>query len=485
MVTKMKGYLPKGERKKILLMCDDLRTHSGIGTIAKEIVTHTAHRYNYVHLGAAINHPEVGKRFDVSDSMKKQLGIPDPEVIIIPNNGYGDPTMLRQLLKEQKPDAIFIITDPRYWSWLFQMENEIRKTCPIAYLNIWDDYPAPMYNREFYESCDLLMGISKQTVNINKLVLGDKAANKIISYVPHGLNHKIYFPIDPTYPKYEEYLAFKKNLFNGKEYDFTAFFNSRNIRRKQIPDTIWAYVQFVDQLPLEKAKKCALLLHTQPIDDNGTDLNAVIDMLCGENKEERYNIHFTNSKFDPEKLNWVYNSTNIQIQLTSNEGWGLTLTEAMLSGNPILANVTGGMQDQMRFEDDHGRWFEPDNIIPSNNTGVYKKHAPWAFPVYPSCRSLQGSPPTPYIWDDRCKSEDAALQLLNAYNLGTDELSKRGKLARKWCLGDEAGFTAEKQGYRVIECLDELFENWTPREKYELIKFETPKKKYSPHNLIY
>ena len=69
-------------------------------------------------------------------------------------------------------------------------------TIPITYLNIWDDYPAPMYNLPFYEACDLLMGISKQTVNINKLVLGDKANNKVIRYVPHGLNSDIFKPLD-------------------------------------------------------------------------------------------------------------------------------------------------------------------------------------------------------------------------------------------------------------------------------------------------
>ena len=66
---------------------------------------------------------------------------------------------------------LILITDPRYFTWVFNMKHEIRKICPITYLNIWDDYPAPMYNKPFYESCDLLMGISKQTVNINKLVL--------------------------------------------------------------------------------------------------------------------------------------------------------------------------------------------------------------------------------------------------------------------------------------------------------------------------
>jgi len=31
-----------------------------------------------------------------------------------------------------------------------------------------------MYNRAFYESCDLLMSISKQTYNINKWVVGSE-----------------------------------------------------------------------------------------------------------------------------------------------------------------------------------------------------------------------------------------------------------------------------------------------------------------------
>ena len=34
-------HLPKDKRKKILLICDDIRVHSGVATVAKEIVIHT------------------------------------------------------------------------------------------------------------------------------------------------------------------------------------------------------------------------------------------------------------------------------------------------------------------------------------------------------------------------------------------------------------------------------------------------------------
>ena len=473
------GYLPPEKRKKILLICDDIRVHSGVATVAREVVFHTAQHFNWVNVAGAINHPEQGKRLDLCQSTNDAVGLKDASVFMYPVHDYGNPDILRQLLKIEKPDAIMLITDPRYFVWLFSMENEIRKHIPITYLNIWDDYPAPMYNKAFYEACDLLMGISKQTVNINKLVLEEKAKNKIIRYVPHGLNHEIFKPIDKNDSALVE---FKKNLFKGKEYDFALLFNSRNIRRKQIPDTLLAYRYFVDQLPAEKAKKCCLVLHTERVSEHGTDLDAVIELLLND---EKYNVLFTDARLDPVSMNLLYNSTDAQILLTSNEGWGLSLTEAILCGKPIIANVTGGMQDQMRFEFEDGTWIDFDADFPSNHNGTYKKHGEWAFPVYPSNRSIVGSPLTPYIWDDRCTAEDAAEQIMNVYNLSPEERQSKGLKGREWALSDEAGFTGVAQGKRVIEAFDTLFSTWKPREKYELINANEVKDRKLTHKLLY
>jgi len=336
-----------------------------------------------------------------------------------------------------------------------------------------------LYNKAFYEACDLLMGISKQTVNINKLVLGKKADNKIIKYIPHGLNHEIFKPLDK---KDANLLEFKKHLFKGKEYDFTLLFNSRNIRRKSIPDTLLAYRYFIDTLPIEQAKKCAIVLHTERVLDHGTDLEAVIELILNG---DQYNVIFTDAKFNPEQMNLLYNSTDAQILLTSNEGWGLSLTEAILVGNPIIANVTGGMQDQMRFEDENDEWFTPSSDVPSNHTGKYKKHGDWAFPVFPTNRSLNGSPQTPYIWDDRCTSEDAAAQISELYKLSSEERRARGLKGREWAISEEAGFTGEKQGARVIEAFNTLFNTWKPREKYELINANKVKDRVINHKLLY
>jgi hypothetical protein len=242
-----------------------------------------------------------------------------------------------------------------------------------------------------------------------------------------------------------------------------------------------AYKLFIDQLPIEQAKKCAFVLHTEIVSEHGTDLEAVRELLL---EGEQYNTYFSTNRFSTHEMNLLYNCTDAQILLTSNEGWGLSLTEAILAGNPIIANVTGGMQDQMRFSKDGG-WVDFDADFPSNHNGTIKECGEWAFPVFPTNRSIVGSPATPYIWDDRCTAEDAAAQIEKAYSLGREELKRRGLKGREWALGAEAGFTGEMQGKRVIEAFTTLFNTWKPREKYELINCNEVKPNVINHKILY
>ena len=474
----MQNYIPKDQRKKILLLCDDIRFTSGIATMAREIVVGTSHHFNWVNIGGAINHPEKGQRLDLSSDTNKNAGIEDSSIMVYPTDGYGSIEFVRQLMDIEKPDAIMLFTDPRYWVWLFQHEREIRQQIPIIYLNIWDDLPYPLYNKPYYESCDTLFAISKQTENINRVVLGEQAKDKLIKYVPHGINEKQFYPLDQTT---DDFIGFKKQIFGELEFDFVTFYNSRNLRRKSTSDLILAFKTFLDKLPKNEADKCALILHTDAIDDNGTDLPRVIEMLMGDKQK---NIFISNQKINTDQLNKYYNLADITALISSNEGWGLSLTESMMAGTPILANVTGGMQDQMRFEDKDGNWIKFTESFGSNHLGKYKKHGKWAFPVFPSNVSLIGSPPTPYIFDDRCDFRDVANQLASAYALkmeDANEYNKLGELAREWVTSDEAMMTAANMCVNVIDGIDETFNTWTPRSIFDLIKIED----YKPNYLKY
>lgn len=74
-----KGYIPKDQRKKILLLGDDLRTPSGVGTQSRNLVISTCHHFNWVQIAGAVNHPEQGKRLDLSNSVREETGVEDAE----------------------------------------------------------------------------------------------------------------------------------------------------------------------------------------------------------------------------------------------------------------------------------------------------------------------------------------------------------------------------------------------------------------------
>jgi len=476
------GYIPQNKRKKILFLGDDLRMHSGVATMSREIVLGSAHRFNWVQVAGGINHPEKGKRLDLSQDTNNMLGITDSSVIMYPTDGYGNPELVRQMIEIEKPDAIMLFTDPRYYVWLFDMEAEIRRKIPITYLSIWDCAPAPLYNKSYYESCDSFMCISKQTKILTELVLGDKAKDKIINYVPHGINDKTFFPITEFMPEANTAMEqMKKSIFGSFNPEFVVLYNARNIRRKSTSDLIAAWAQFTDSIGKEKAAKCALLLHTHRADEHGTDLPKVIELLCDPSYQK---VYFAEDRYTPDQMNLLYNLADVTALISSNEGWGLSITESMMCGKMIIANVTGGMQDQMRFVKD-GKWYEPSQDMPSNHYGTLKEHGEWAVPVYPSNLSLVGSIPTPYIFDDRCDFRDVAKAIEQVYDMSSQERQSRGMAGRKWVTSQESKMTATAMADGVSDTLQKTIDTFKPRAQFEFIKISALPPKKIKHPLVY
>ena len=449
-------------KKKILLLSDDLRMTSGISTMSKEFVLGTVHKYDWVQLGAAIKHPELGKIVILNEDIKSRTGIEDADVKIIPYNGYGDINVIRKLIKEEKIDAILHFTDPHYWQWLYDNEHEIRQHVPILYYHIWDNVPDPQYNRDFFESCDWLGCISKLTYGIVNRV--GKRTDKVtfkplkshqVSYVPHGINPDVFKPLDKINDEYLKYI-------NGiKEYEFILFYNSRNIRRKQTSDVIYSYRLFCDMLSKEQSDKCLLLMHTNPIDDNGTDLYAVVEEVC-----PNYDVKFTNNKFEQNVLNEFYNIADCTINIASNEGFGLGTTESMMAGTPIIVNITGGLQDQCGFDytaDDYIDIKTLSNKNKHNNT----PHGEWVVPVWPSANNFNGSPLTPYICDDRVNDEDVSNAIMEVYNWTKEERKSRGLKGREFALQN---LSSEIMCNKMIGGIDKTIETFQPRKRFDLYK---------------
>ena len=168
----------------------------------------------------------------ISKAYNRELPLNDAYLKIYPISGYGNPDILRQILKLEKPDAIMHFTDPRFWSWLYNMEHEIRQNIPIMYYNIWDDIPDPLYNTNFYRSSDMLMSISKQTYGINKRILSKyNYEDWQTRYVPHGITDKRIFKIedkgDTKFKEFEQKQGLDKYKFKN---DFEILSVIRNMK---------------------------------------------------------------------------------------------------------------------------------------------------------------------------------------------------------------------------------------------------------------
>jgi glycosyltransferase involved in cell wall biosynthesis len=455
------GYIPQKDRKKILLLCDDLRMHSGIATMAREFVTGLAHRYNWVQIAGSVQHPEKGKIMNLDVATNAVRGINDAYVRLYPVDGYGDPNLLNEVIKIENPNAILHFTDPRFWIWLYQIERETRQKLPIGFYSIWDDLPYPMYNRPYYESCDWIGCISKQTENIVKSILGT-SLNKptAVSYVPHGINTKMFRPLTSE-ADVKELDVIKKQLFK-KDYKFILFYNNRNIRRKQTATIMLAYRNFCDNLTPEEASKCVLWMHTQPIDEAGTDLPAVKQAFC-----PMYDVVFSTDKVMPERLNQYYNIADVTVNLSDNEGFGLGTAESLAAGTPIIVSVTGGLQDQCGFVDENGKPIQFTTAWGSNHDGRYKTHGKWVTPIYPSARLMQGSIPTPYILGDYCKWEDCAEAMMYWFMCGREKRKSCGAAGSDW-LQTNGNLNAEYMCDQMAAGLDSMLENWKGRERFNL-----------------
>jgi len=458
-------------KKKILLLSDDLRMASGIATMSKELVLGTAHKYDWFQVGAAINHPEAGKVLDVSEDIQRNYGIQDANVKILPWNGYGNADLIRQLINAEQPDAILHFTDPRYWTWLYDIEHEIRQNVPLLFYAIWDDLPDPLYNRNYYESCDWIGCISRQTYGIIKRLsaLDTKPtwkpkADWQVDYVPHGINTEIYKP--------EEVPAeYRKEILEGKEYDFVLYWSNRNIRRKQPADVIVAFKKFCDKIGKEKADKCVLVMHTQPVDENGTDLPAVIAAIAPD-----VNIIFSEKRRPVNELNWNYNIADATINIANNEGFGLATAESVMAGTPIIVNVTGGLQDQCGFKVDE-KYLTHEDYIKIGSLHEWRiwegkaKPGPWALPVWSRALALAGSVPTPYIWDDRVDIEDVADAIVEMYNTPKEVRKANALVGREAFIGD-MGLSHTNMCQTLMNGLEATFENWKPRERFEVFKIK-------------
>jgi len=348
--------------------------------------------------------------------------------VIYPVDQFGSPEIVRSLIRSHKPDMLWFMTDPRFFEWLWALEDEIRPLMPMVYYHVWDNYPFPQYNFPFYASNDLIATISKTTDDVVKNV----APEVWTEYLPHCIDDKIFKPL----PEAEVKKARDGNF--GENSDKLIFFwNNRNARRKLGGSIIVWFKQFLDRVGHDKAM---LLMHTDPTDMNGPNLNMILDDH-GLNSGQ---VKFSTTKLPPKDLAALYNMVDCTINVSDAEGFGLATLESLSCGTPILVNLTGGLKDQ---------------ISDGKND--------FGFKLEPVSKSIVGSQQVPYIYEDRVSDKEFVDMLEKIYNTPREELKKMGLDGREYVL---KSFNYDKIRKRWPELLSEVHEkfgSWENRKGYK------------------
>ena len=345
------------KRIKVLTISDHPLSPSGVGTQTRYIIEALlkSDKFDIVSLGGAIKHP------DHKPQITEQWG---ERWKIFPVDGYGTQDIVRSIIRNERPDILYFMTDPRFYGWLWEIEAEIRALIPMVYYHVWDNYPLPKFNQAFYESNDFIATISKVTSNIVKNVAPDVKE----LYVPHAVDSNFFKPL----PK-EQVEAFRESFDSqhGTKDKFLFFWNNRNARRKQSGSLVFWFKDLLDQIGHDKA---TLIMHTDPHDQYGQDLNAIVREL----KMDKGQVLFSTQKIGMDKLAMFYNFVDCTINISDAEGFGLATLESLSCGTPIIVNMTGGLQEQVT---DGKSWF--------------------GIGLEPDSKAVIGSQDVPYIYEDR------------------------------------------------------------------------------------
>ena len=401
-----------GKKLKILLISDHALSTSGVGCQSRFLMNGLIDKGTWTvrQLGAALKH----NNYDVA--------VPHPDFIIKPIDGFGNPDMLRVLLATEKPDVLMIFTDPRFYTWLWAMEDEIHQVCPIAYWHVWDNYPSPDFNEAYYASTDLINCHSHLTYEIVKEKFPERT-----NFIPHALPNDLFFKITESDKK-----KFKVQLLGpGSEDKFVLFWVNRNAKRKRPNDVLWSWKLFLDKLPEEERKNCIFLMHTDPSDMEGPNLIHTANKLGIID-----NVRFSRDRVAFDQMNVLHNISDACINIAFAEGFGLATLEAMQTGNPIIACKTGGLTRQVVDHRD------------GSENGV-------ALDV--KTKTLVGSQNVPYIYEDYCSVEDAAEAIHKIYSMPSSEREALGEKARQYV---QSEFAIQDTIDKWHDSLSKLIQDW-------------------------
>jgi glycosyltransferase involved in cell wall biosynthesis len=138
-----------------------------------------------------------------------------------------------------------------------------------------------------------------------------------------------------------------------------------------------------------------------------------------------------------------YNMSDVTLNISDAEGFGLATLESLSCGTPIVVTMTGGLQEQVT---DGENWF--------------------GIGIEPCSKSVIGSQEIPYIYEDRISESDFIDALEKMYNMSPEDRKELGTKGREHVLNNYSFELYAKRWNELFENLKENHGSWATRKNY-------------------
>ena len=235
------------------------------------------------------------------------------------------------LIRHVSPDFIFILNDP----WMIDVYLEKIKEAKLGGIPIVAYFPvdAEEHSAAYYRHFDIVDAVCIYT-KFGMRVLLQAGAPYVtpdkMHVIPHGIDTRLFFPIDKEQARSSVYPQNRLEEFMNS---FIILNANRNQPRKRIDITMWAFREF------QKNKADVKLYLHMGITD-------MVINIIEKSAQYGFDNKLVVSAMTPyipgvpdTRMNEIYNATDVGINTSLGEGWGLTNWEHAATGKPqILPN---------------------------------------------------------------------------------------------------------------------------------------------------
>ena len=294
-------------KPSLMILSDSPHLSTGFATVAKNIASRLKEQWD-------ISFYAVGYAGDYTPLQREYK-------LFTTGDGLYGGDRAAELIQVLKPDCVLIINDP----WIAgRYTVKIRAKNTSVPIIVYTPVDAHNLNREYVQLLNLTTHVVAYTqFGIDRL--RESGLTVPTSIIPHGVDTSVFYPLDMKdardefqFPQ-DTFIVLNVNANNPrKNLDYFFFIFSEWIKKYKRDDALVYYHGQLKGDALDVTQYCEYLGIDDKLMISDPRLNGAIGLPT-------------------DVMRTVYNCADVYMTTCANEGWGLTVHEALATATPVIA----------------------------------------------------------------------------------------------------------------------------------------------------